>query len=471
MSLSRKSSIASKADHFEIEEVPPRDATLEKFTLLKDKTEDELKAVEKSLVRKLDWKFLPMVTAMLLMNYLDRINVSNARLAGMQRDCHMTDVQWSAGISLFYVGYIISQVPANIMVAKGKPRYLMPCFMLAWSAVTISMTALNSAWGFMLCRFLVGVTEGPFIPAVSPHDVVLSESPLRMSIWHAGNVVSNIISGLLAAAVLQNMNGIRGLASWRWFVLIEGAVSIAIGVAAFWFMPNFPSSTGTYFMSAEEVEMAQYRQEVNAGGISEDDEGGHWEGVRLALKEPFTWLFASSHFFIIIGQSFKDFLPSIMNTFGFSKTNTYLLQAPPYVFAYMLTIGISWSSGRRLEHCWHMVGSMALCLAGAVIMISTLSLGPPISWETAVVPRPRTKRAALIAIANCVSSVSHWFTPYFFLRRQEPRYQTGGGVIVAGCGLAIVSCIVTRWWCVRKNKEIEKRENETSEANAWRFVT
>ncbi|KAK8080321.1 hypothetical protein PG997_008139 [Apiospora hydei] len=492
MSLSRKSSIASKAEHFEVEEVPPRDATLEKFALLKDKTEDELKAVEKSLVRKLDWKFLPMVTAMLLMNYLDRINVSNARLAGMQRDCHMTDVQWSAGISLFYVGYIISQVPANIMVAKGKPQYLMPCFMLSWSAVTISMTALNSVWGFMLCRFLVGVTEGPFIPAVSLMTsswYTKSESPLRMSIWHAGNVVSNIISGLLAAAVLQNMDGIRGLASWRWFVLIEGAVSIAIGIAAFWFMPNFPSSTGTYFMSAEEAEMAQYRQEVNAGGISEDDEGGHWEGVRLALKEPFTWLFASSHFFIIIGQSFKDFLPSIMNTFGFSKTNTYLLQAPPYVFAYLLTIGISWSSGRRLEHCWHMVFAMALCLVGAVIMISTLSLGPryfslfllcggpfvalnlQISWETAVVPRPRTKRAALIAIANCVSSVSHWFTPYFFLRSQEPRYQTGGGVIVAGCGLAIISCIVTRWWCMKKNKEIEKRENETGETNAWRFVT
>lgn len=179
----------------------------------------------------------------------------------------------------------------------------------------------------------------------------------------------------------------------------------------------------------------------------------------------------------------------IMKTFGFSKTNTYLLQAPPYVFAYMLTIGISWSSGRHLEHCWHMVGSMALCLVGAVIMISTLSLGPryfslfllcgapfvalnlQISWETDVVPRPRTKRAALIAIANCVSSVSHWFTPYFFLRSQEPRYQTGGGVIVAGCGLAILSCVVTRWWCVKKNKEIETRESGAGETSTWRFVT
>jgi MFS family permease len=72
----------------------------------------------------------------------------------------MTDVQWSAGISLFYVGYIISQVPANVVIAKGKPRVLLPCVMLGWSCVTISMPAISAPWGFMLCRFLVGLTEG-----------------------------------------------------------------------------------------------------------------------------------------------------------------------------------------------------------------------------------------------------------------------------------------------------------------------
>lgn len=99
-------------------------------------------------------------------SYLDRINVSNARLAGMQEDGNMTDVEWSAGISLFYVGYIISQVPANIVIAKGKPRILLPCVMLGWSCVTIAMPAITSPAGFMVCRFLVGLTEGS-------HDLIL----------------------------------------------------------------------------------------------------------------------------------------------------------------------------------------------------------------------------------------------------------------------------------------------------------
>lgn len=121
----------------------------------------------------------------------------------------MTDVEWSAGISLFYVGYIISQVPANVIIAKGKPRWLLPACMLGWSAVTISMPAMKHPWSFMFCRFLVGVTEGPFLPAVSLMTsswYTKEESPLRMGIWHAGNIISNVISGILAAGILTNMD-------------------------------------------------------------------------------------------------------------------------------------------------------------------------------------------------------------------------------------------------------------------------
>lgn len=144
----------------------------------------------------------------------------------MQEDVgNMTDVEWSAGISLFYVGYIISQIPANVIIAKGKPRLLLPLCMLGWSVVTLSMVFMTSAWSFMLCRFLVGFTEGPFLPAVSLMTsswYTKEESPLRMAVWHAGNIISNVFSGLIAAGVLTNMDGIRGLHAWQWFILLEG---------------------------------------------------------------------------------------------------------------------------------------------------------------------------------------------------------------------------------------------------------
>lgn len=157
-------------------------------------------------------------------SFLDRMNVTNARLAGMQDDLHMTDVQWSAGVSLFYVGHMISQVPGNVILASGNPRILLPACMMCWSIVTICMTALKSPGGFIFCRFLIGVFEGPFTPGVSLMTsswYTKNESPLRMAIWHAGNIVSNVISGLLAAAVLTNMKGIAGLTSWQVVLILS----------------------------------------------------------------------------------------------------------------------------------------------------------------------------------------------------------------------------------------------------------
>jgi len=84
-----------------------------------------------------------------------------------------------------------------------------------------------------------------------------------------------------------------------------------VGISGFWLIPNFPDNTGTYCFTPEESEMAQYRQLVSAGGISEDEEGGYWEGVRMALSDPFTYFFAAIHFFLIIAQSYKDFFPSV----------------------------------------------------------------------------------------------------------------------------------------------------------------
>jgi MFS family permease len=178
----------------------------------------------------------------------------------MQHDIHMTDVEWSAGISLFYVGYIISQVPANVIMSKQQPRIWMPCIMLAWSSVTICMPACTRPWHFMLCRFLVGFTEGPFLPVVALMTsswYTKQESPLRMAIWHAGNIVSNVFSGLLAAGILTNMDNIAGLHAWQWFLLLEGIVSIMVAIPGFWLLPNFPNNTGTYYFTPEEQQIGK----------------------------------------------------------------------------------------------------------------------------------------------------------------------------------------------------------------------
>ncbi|CZT10764.1 related to putative tartrate transporter [Rhynchosporium agropyri] len=462
-----------------------------RFPLLRDLNLEQMTTLNKKVLRKLDWRLMPTITIMFLLNYLDRINVSNARLAGLQEDLNMSDTVWNAGISTFYVGYLVGQLPGNLWLAKTNPSWFLPSMMLAWSTATICMPAMTSGAGFCICRFFIGLTEAPFFPGITLMTsswYTKEENPMRMAVWHAGNTISNIISGFLAAAILENMDNIAGLHSWQWFFLIEGAASILVACIAFFLLPNWP--TNTKWLSPQESEMAQYRVLLSNGGRDEGV-GGTWDGVKAAVQDPFTWLFCGMHFSLITAQSFKDFFPSILKTFGFSKMNTYLVQAPPYAIAYITACLFAYSSGRFGESCWHIVGPIIASAVGCAVLISTINvparyigaillvsgtyngLNLQLSWETNLVPSPRSKKAALIAIANCISQTSHWFSPYFFPTSQEPFYRLGGGLILFGCACTVGLCFAIKWWAKRLNKKLDEAEGWTEQngnEKGWRFM-
>ncbi|KAH8722354.1 MFS transporter [Phaeosphaeriaceae sp. PMI808] len=462
-----------------------------RFETLRDLSEEQMTALNKKLVSKLDWRLMPCITLMFLMNYLDRINVSNARLAGLQKDLHMNDTMWNTGISTFYVGYLIGQLPGNLWLAKADPRWLLPSMMMAWSIGTICMPAMTSGAGFAVCRFFIGLAEAPFFPGITLMTsswYTKEENPMRMAIWHAGNTISNIISGFLAAGILTHMNNVAGLRAWQWFFIIEGAASIAVALSGYWLLPSWPHNTK--WLTKEESEMAQYRVQVSNGG-HEEELGGTWDGVKEAAKDPFTWYFCAMHFALVTAQSFKDFLPSIMKTFGFGTLTTYLVQAPPYAIAYAVACGLAYTSGRFQESFYHIIIPIIFSAGGCCMLIFTLNIAAryiglvllisgtysglnlQLSWETTLVPSPRSKKAALIAIANCISQSSHWFSPYFFPTSQEPFYRLGGGLILFGCAACIVASGLVKWRAVSLNKKLDEAEGwseHTGVERGWRFV-
>ncbi|KAH7411244.1 major facilitator superfamily domain-containing protein [Cadophora sp. MPI-SDFR-AT-0126] len=461
-----------------------------RFDSLRDLSAQQMDDLNKQVRRKIDWRLMPTITIMFLMNYLDRINVSNARLAGLQKDLHMSDTVWNAGISTFYVGYLIGQLPGNLWLAKANPSKLLPGMMLAWSICTICMPAMTNGIGFCLIRFCIGLTEAPFFPGITLMTsswYTKEENPMRMAIWHAGNTISNIISGFLAAGILQHMKGVAGLRSWQWFFVIEGAASILVAVAAFFLLPDWPNNTK--WLSQQERDMAQYRVLLSNGG-KEEGVGGTWDGIKEAVKDPFTWLFCGMHFSLINAQSFKDFFPSIIRTFGFDGLTTYLVQAPPYAIAYGVACLCAYTSGRFQESCYHIVIPIVFSALGTSILIASLNVGAryfgvillisgtysglnlQLSWETQLVPAPRSKKAALIAIANCVSQTSHWFSPYFFPTSQEPFYRLGGGLILFGCFSTVLLCWGIKRRAKKLNAILDESEGWTEQSGnekGWRY--
>jgi hypothetical protein len=197
------------------------------------------------------------------------------------------------------------------------------------------------------------------------------------------------------------------------------------------------------------------------------------------------------HFALVTAQSFKDFLPSIMKTFHFDKLTTYLVQAPPYAIAYAFACGMAYTSGRFQESFYHIVFPIVMSAVGCATLIGTLNVGAryfglillisgtysglnlQLSWETTLVPSPRSKKAALIAIANCISQTSHWFSPYFFPTSQEPFYRLGGGLILFGCVACVVSAALVKMRARSLNKKLDEAEGwseHTGVERGWRYV-
>ncbi|CRK31803.1 hypothetical protein BN1708_016014 [Verticillium longisporum] len=375
----------AREEHFSARDIQGR------FDLLRDLSDAEMEKLNKSVVKKIDWRMMPCVTIMFLMSYLERINVSNAMLAGLQEDLHMTDTVWNTGISTFCIGYLVGQLPGNLWLAKANPRWFLPSVMVAWSAATICMPAMTSD-----------------------------------------------------------------------FLLDEGI-------------------------------------------------GGTWDGIKEAVMDPFTWFFCLMHFALVTAQAFKDFLPSvsqtldteqdetqintraqhIVKTFNLGELTTYFIQAPPYASAYAFVCACAWSSGRRQESFWHIVIPIIGSMVGCAVLISTENIGAryfglfllisgtynglnlQLSWETTVVPAPRSKKVALIAIANCISQCSHWFSPYFWPSAHEPFYRLGGGLVLVGCVLVVVSAGLARWRAQKLNKKLDIAEGWSEHSGVergWRFV-
>jgi hypothetical protein len=184
-------------------------------------------------------------------------------------------------------------------------------------------------------------------------------------------------------------------------------------------------------------------------------------------------------------------MAQIIKTFGFSELNTYLIQAPPYAIAYACACALAWSSGKFRESCYHIIVPVVASAVGISIMISTPNIAAryfgacllvsgtynglnlQLSWETTLVPAPRSKKAALIAIANCVSQCSHWFSPYFFPTKHEPYYRLGGGLILFGCLCTVLLCWLVKWWAKRLNKALDEAEGYSEQGGVergWRYV-
>jgi MFS family permease len=180
--------------------------------------------LEKQAVRKLDYTILPVMTVFYFLSFLDRANIGNARVAGLQKDLHLTDRQYQICVTVLYVPYIVAELPANLLLRRIGPRIMMPTLLTLWGIVVTLQGLVTSYAGLATVRAFLGLVEGPMFPGIVLYlsgFYTREELSLRVALFFSSASLSGAFSGLLAAAI-QNMHGIGGKAGWAWiFILVR----------------------------------------------------------------------------------------------------------------------------------------------------------------------------------------------------------------------------------------------------------
>ena len=235
--------------------------------LIKGLTPEERAEKERKLRRKIDLRLLPMAIIMYIMNYLDRNNIAAARLGGLESDLKLVGNQFQVTVSILFVGYVLMQIPSNLFLNKvGKPAIYLPACMIVWGMISGATAACHTYGGLLAIRFFLGFVEAAYFPGCLfflSSWYTRKELALRTAMLYSGSLISGAFSGLIAAGITGNMDGLKGLRAWRWLFIIEGVATVVIAFTAFFILPDFPRTTT--WLSEEERQLAVWRLEEDIG--------------------------------------------------------------------------------------------------------------------------------------------------------------------------------------------------------------
>ncbi|KAI9252187.1 major facilitator superfamily domain-containing protein [Helicostylum pulchrum] len=448
---------------------------------LKDTTEvfyiDE--AAEKKLVRKLDLHILPLFCLFYFADYLDRANIGNATLAGLQEDLNMTSTELSTSISAFFITYIIFEVPSNIILKKTNAAHWLSFIMFVWGVATLLTAFVNNFVGLVTARLILGAAESGYIPGIlfllskvyKPH-----EFSFRVSILLTMATLSGLLSGPLTYAV-SYLDGRHGFHDWQFLFIVEGVPTIVLSVVSFFYL----------FDNIEDVKWLSTEQKIlQANRMSHQNPDSHddtmnWGTLKEALLDWKTCAFSVVFLLNSINvTSITVFAPTLIGGFGFSPLTSQLLTAPPCAVATIGVLAGGYLAGKYNRRSPLLVIGSFIIAAGYLCLLvlydkwalySTLFIIPAgmgmqaaaaIGWSAINYPDLNV-RAIAVAVVLMVGNIGSIIAAYLFRSTDAPRYVFA---VVFNLVTAAVSAFIsalTGYLLYRENCRRDKNPNETDQ--------
>ncbi|KAK9766387.1 hypothetical protein K7432_004554 [Basidiobolus ranarum] len=330
---------------------------------------------EQKLLRKMDWHLIPFLSLLYLCSFLDRVNIGNARLFSMEESVGVTDDQFAWSLSIFYVGYVLLEVPSNNLLKRFRPSRWISRIMVSWGIITMCTAAVKGFASLMICRFLLGCAEAGFFPGIIFYLSFWykrSEQGSRIGLFFSACLLAGAFSGVLSF-LLSHLEAFGGLHAWQWVFIIQGAPSLILGVCTWFYLPDFPGTAA--WLSAEEREFAVNRLKIDL--VDSAETGFKREEFWAAVGDLKVWLYMILYFCIVTPSiSISLYLPTLISQMGFTNMQTQLLTTPPYILSAIIALINTFHSDRTKERGYHIMVPSFICIVGYALLVTLDGPGP-----------------------------------------------------------------------------------------------
>ncbi|MGV0595457.1 MFS transporter [Mycolicibacterium porcinum] len=415
--------------------------------------------------RRVMFRVLPFATLIYVVAWLDRSNVSFAKLT-MMDELSWSDAVYGAGAGIFFIGYFFFEVPSNLLLARiGAPKTIMRIG-LGWGAVTMLMAFVTEPWHFYVLRFLQGAFEAGLHPGLILYVTFWLPAHRRakaIAVLMSASPIAQLIGGPLAGYVMTSTHGALNASGWQWLFLIEGIPAIMLGALTLLFMTDRP--VNAKWLNATEKEHIRYELAI------EEQEGRQRQhSFVAALRNRTFWLLTLTLFCILWGNNAISFFgPSLVKaTTDFDVTTVGWIMSGVFAFGWFGMLFNGWLADRygHVNRCVAVavtIGATGLALAAvalqlgsatgvfiALMMSAAGTMGSiPVFWSLPSRFISGTALAGGIALINSIANLAGYFAPQLLgsLKTATGTYTTGLYIIA---GVEVVAAITVALFIKRQ---------------------
>jgi MFS family permease len=434
-------------------------------------------AAERKLKRKLDVIIIPLTTLLYLSAYLDRGNMGNAKLQGIEKDLMGgSDTRFSIALACFYIAYIAFNVPGNIMAKVLKPSTAIAIAALIWGTASTLQAAAFNFPGIIVCRLFIGIGEAGFGPTVPFYYSIWykrEEIGIRNALFIGCGALAGAFGGLIAYGV-SFVTGSSIGASWRILFLIEGLPTILLALLIFLFLPSRPESSK--YLSVEERELATARLTTSQPGGTHTKKF-QWSGFRRAVTDYKIYMCGVIYLGVNLTLgSISGFLPTIIISLGYSNANAQLYSVPPYACAAVFMVLTSKISDRTRCRGLFVAGVMMVSCTGWIILLTVVDNQHARYFATfllvmgsfAAVPLTlswvsnnsanESQRAVELGMLNGIGQCFAILASFIFPSDENPLWRKGFGLNLAFNALSAIVAVALYLSLRRENARRDRNE-------------